>query len=91
MPHPDFPATTPGPGRTRRPTALPVATGIALALLLGGCGGGKLDNYLPDERLAYKKAREAEENLELPPDLAGGSFDDAMDIPPAAGSATYSD
>jgi len=64
---------------------------LAVTLLLGGCGGGKLDKYLPDERLAYKEAREARENLELPPDLAGASFDDALDIPSASGSATYSE
>jgi outer membrane protein assembly factor BamC len=49
-----------------------------------------MEKLLPDERLDYKEAREARENLELPPDLAGSGFDDAMDIPPIAGSATYS-
>jgi outer membrane protein assembly factor BamC len=70
---------------------LGVLVAFALPLLLSGCGAGKIDSYLPDERLAYKQAREATENLELPPDLASGGFEDTMDIPPAAGSATYSD
>lgn len=59
-------------------------------LLLSGCGAKKLDNYLPDRRVEYKKAREAEENLELPPDLAGASFNDALDVPGAVGTTTYS-
>lgn len=71
--------------------ALLLVLPMALTSLLGGCGGGKLDKILPDERLAYKEAREAGENLELPPDLASGGFDDALDIPPAAGAATYSE
>jgi len=70
---------------------LGVLVTLALPLLLSGCSAGKIDDYLPDERLAYKQAREAKENLELPPDLASGGFEDTMDIPPAAGSATYSD
>jgi outer membrane protein assembly factor BamC len=42
--------------------------------------------------LAYKKSREASENLELPPNLRTGNFDDAMDVPPLeGGGATYSD
>jgi len=57
--------------------------------LLAGCGGS-MEKLLPDESLDYKRQREASENLELPPDLAGAGFNDAMDIPGAAGSATYS-
>jgi outer membrane protein assembly factor BamC len=58
-------------------------------ILLTGCGGS-MEKLLPDQSLEYKEQREASENLELPPDLAGASFDDALDIPGAAGSATYS-
>jgi len=58
-------------------------------LLLVGCSG-TMEKLLPDESLEYKHQREASENLELPPDLAGGGFDDAMDIPGTAGTATYS-
>jgi outer membrane protein assembly factor BamC len=50
-----------------------------------------VQDVLPDQTLAYKKSREASENLELPPDLRSGTFDDALDVPPIDGGATYSD
>jgi outer membrane protein assembly factor BamC len=62
---------------------------VLAVLLVTGCGGS-MEKLLPDQSLEYKEQREASENLELPPDLAGASFDDALDIPGAAGSATYS-
>jgi outer membrane protein assembly factor BamC len=67
-------------------------TAILLLPMLSACGGsGALDNVLPDQTLEYKKQREASENLELPPDLAGATFDDALDIPPPSGSTTFSE
>jgi outer membrane protein assembly factor BamC len=58
--------------------------------VLAACGATKsLEGVLPDQTLEYKRQREAAENLELPPDLAGATFDDALDIP--SGSATFSD
>jgi outer membrane protein assembly factor BamC len=65
-------------------------SGLTLVLLLGGCGG-TMDKLLPDTSVEYKRQREASENLALPPDLASAGFDDALDIPGAAGTATYSD
>lgn len=62
---------------------------VAAVLLLGGCGG-TMEQVLPDRSLQYKQQREASENLELPPDLAGATFDDALDIPGVTGTATYS-
>ena len=50
-----------------------------------------LKEAMPDQGLAYQKSRQAEQNLELPPDLKGANFDDAMDVPPIAGGATYSE
>ncbi|WP_058555542.1 outer membrane protein assembly factor BamC [Thiohalocapsa sp. ML1] len=67
------------------PGAVPACV---LALLLSGCGS--MQELLPDQSLQYKEQRESSENLELPPDLAGASFDDALDIPGASGTATYS-
>lgn len=52
------------------------------------------DGVIEDKKLEYKKAREAYANLELPPDLTGGDFDDALDVPAldgTGGSATYSE
>jgi len=62
-------------------------------LLLPACGSStsKEGGYLPDQRLQYKRRREASENLEVPPDLISGSFDDAMDVPPLGGSTTFSE
>lgn len=60
-------------------------------LLLNACGSVDVDEYLPDQTLAYKKQREATENLEIPPDLTSGTFDDALDVPDLGGSATYSE
>ena len=59
--------------------------------LLSACGSFEMDDYLPDQRLAYKQQREAADNLEIPPDLTAGGFDDAMDVPDLGGSATYSE
>jgi len=62
------------------------------ALLLSGCSTTNVDDMFPDQTLQYKKSREASENLEIPPDLITGSFDDALDVPSlAGGGATYSD
>lgn len=67
-----------------------IAAAISGALLLSACGNTpKSGGYFPDQRLQYKKQREAPENLEVPPDLITGGFDDAMDVPPL-GEATYS-
>jgi len=63
---------------------------LALAPLLAACSGASVEKYLPDQSLEYKKQREASENLELPPDLASAGFDDALDVPSASGTATYS-
>jgi outer membrane protein assembly factor BamC len=67
-----------------------ICTGLAMILLVSGCGSSVISDAIPDQRLAYKKQQEASENLEIPPDLTAGKFDDALDIPPAGG-ATYSE
>ncbi len=71
--------------------AMALAVVMMGTLLLSACGSASsVGGYLPDQRLQYKKQREAEENLELPPDLTAGGFDDAMDVPLLGGAATYS-
>lgn len=70
----------------------PISGLLAATLLLpvlSGCGS--LDEAMPDQRLAYKKQREAGVNLEIPPDLISGRFNDALDVPASQGVATYSD
>lgn len=65
---------------------------LSTALLLPGCSSvPDINEYLPDQRLEYKKQREAGENLEIPPDLTAGNFDDALDVPDLGGSTTYSE
>lgn len=66
-----------------------VAAVLAISLL-PGCGSTVVSDAIPDQRLAYKKQREADENLEIPPDLTAARFDDALDIPPIGGT-TYSE
>lgn len=65
-----------------------VATCLA-GVFVAGCA--KLDRHLPDQRLEYRHQREAGENLALPPNMLAVQFDDALDIPPASGTMTYSD
>ena len=55
---------------------------IALLVLASGlvaCGSVNVDNVLPDKKVEYKRERQAEKNLEIPPDLdvwliMGGAF-----------------
>lgn len=72
--------------------AMALAVVMMGILLLSACGSASnMDDYLPDQRLQYKKQREAAENLEIPPDLTASGFDDAMDVPPLGGATTYSE
>lgn len=63
---------------------------LAVSVQLLGCSTLGLDDALPDQRLIYKKQSEASENLEVPPDLVGSRFDDALDIPDGGAPATFS-
>jgi outer membrane protein assembly factor BamC len=75
------------------------ATSASLVLLLlasTGCSSWKdltADNIVSDKRVDYKKERQAESSLEIPPDLTKvGAGDDAAGLDaPISGSATYSD
>lgn len=71
---------------------IPGLGALAVVPFLVACGSATIQEMLPDQTLAYKKSREASENLELPPNLRTGNFDDALDVPPLdGGGATYSD
>jgi outer membrane protein assembly factor BamC len=63
---------------------------LCLAALLAGCGSQIINDAIPDQRLAYKKQQEAQENLAIPPDLTTRNFDDALDVPPIGGT-TFSE
>jgi len=50
-------------------------------LLLGGCGSATLDEYLPDKSVEYKREKQADRNLEVPPDLTSTRVNDRMRVP----------
>ena len=53
-------------------------------LALAGCSSiPGIDKVLPDRKVEYKKSREAERNLEIPPDLTQRSIQDELVIPGA--------
>jgi outer membrane protein assembly factor BamC len=78
---------------------LRIATSASLLVLLlasAGCSSWKdftADNIVSDKRVDYKKERQAENALEIPPDLTkvGAASDAAGLDAPISGSATYSD
>lgn len=59
---------------------------LLMTLAVAGCGSMPgVDDVLPDRKVEYKKSREVEKNLEIPPDLSKSSINDELVIP--AGSA----
>lgn len=61
--------------------------------LLGCSALPSVDDVLPDRKVEYKKQKQAEVNLEIPPDLTKSSIDDQLVVPDIspAGTASYSD
>lgn len=54
----------------------------ALCSLIAGCGAlPNADDILPDKKVEYKRSRQAEKNLEVPPDLTKSSINDELVIP----------
>jgi len=51
-----------------------------------------VSKYLPDRKVDYKKEKQAEQDLEVPPDLTKSSIDNTRTVPDItpSGSATYS-
>jgi len=56
-----------------------VLLGVVM-LALGACTINT-DTVLPDETVEYKRERQAERNLEIPPDLTSGTINDRMAVP----------
>jgi outer membrane protein assembly factor BamC len=63
------------------------------ALGLAACSSYNVDEVLPDKSVEYKRERQAERNLELPPDLTSDRINDRMSVPDTFGglSTTYSE
>jgi outer membrane protein assembly factor BamC len=75
-----------------RLTRVLAASYLTIGLL--GCSAlPSVDDVLPDRKVEYKKQKQAEVNLEIPPDLTKNSIDDILVVPDIspAGTASYSD
>ena len=62
-------------------------------VLLQGCGGFNVEEYLPDKKVEYKKSTTVGNELELPPDLTNVRVGSELHVPSATGAsgvATYS-
>jgi len=56
---------------------------------VSACGSlPNVDEVLPDRKVEYKKSRQAERNLEVPPDLTRSTINDALVIPDTQGSSS---
>jgi outer membrane protein assembly factor BamC len=58
-----------------------------VCLGLAGCGSWNVDEVLPDKSVEYKRERQAERNLEIPPDLTSDRINDRMSVPDNFGGA----
>lgn len=75
------------------PKFLKLLASSVTVVLIAGCGAlPSVDDVLPDRKVEYKKAKQAGNNLEIPPDLTKSSINDELVIPDSvnAGSATLS-
>lgn len=64
-----------------------------VAVGLAACGSVNVDDVLPDKRVEYKRERQADKNLEIPPDLTSDRVNDRMSVPDNFGgvSTSYSE
>jgi outer membrane protein assembly factor BamC len=65
----------------------------AMALTVAACGSVNVDDVLPDKSVEYKREKQAERNLEVPPDLTTRRVNDKMAVPdnPAGVPTNYSE
>jgi len=63
-----------------------LALPVVAAIVLGGCSGWNTEKVLPDRKVEYKKSREAEHDLEVPPDLSAMSISTGDHLPDAGTS-----
>ncbi len=64
---------------------------ILLTGLLYGCGSMNTGGFVADKTVEYKKEKEAERNLELPPDLTAEDLSDRLSGTGGGVAASYSD
>ncbi|MEO5342045.1 MAG: outer membrane protein assembly factor BamC [Gammaproteobacteria bacterium SHHR-1] len=67
---------------------------LPLILFLTGCNlMPEMDSLVEDRKVEYKKSRDAQKDLEVPPDLTRDRIDNALVVPDigASGSATFSE
>lgn len=53
----------------------------ALSVVLSACGSTSISDYVADQQVEYKRERQAEQNLEIPPDLTTTRINDRMAVP----------
>ena len=63
---------------------------LVLAIGLSSCSSVDVDEYLPDKKVEYKRERQAERNLEIPPDLTSDRINDRMSVPDTFGGVSTS-
>ncbi len=66
---------------------------MLVATSLVACSSVNVDEVLPDKAVEYKRERQAERNLEVPPDLTSERINDKMSVPDNFGgvSTSYSE
>jgi len=63
---------------------------VLLALAFGLSSCSSVDGVLPDKKVEYKRERQAERNLEIPPDLTSDRINDRMSVPDTFGGVSTS-
>ncbi len=66
---------------------------LLLALIVIGltaCSSYNVDDVLPDKKVEYKRERQAERDLEIPPDLTSDRVNDRMAVPDSSGGLSTS-
>jgi outer membrane protein assembly factor BamC len=56
---------------------------VVAALAVAGCSSMSADKVLPDRKVEYQKSRQAERDLEVPPDLTSGAIASGEYLPDA--------
>lgn len=60
----------------------------SLVFVLGACSSIDVDELMPDSSVQYKREKQAERDLAVPPDLAAAKLNDRMRVPDLPGVAS---